>query len=88
MFKHLVRAMIGLAVLAGFLLPGMAHVTQSLAPTPTKAPLVLFHEDFSTRANRWQLADLGKKSAIAYTADGLELRASVPHYGMWSVPDK
>jgi len=68
-----------------FSLSSMAQV-QGVSPTATPAH-VLFHDDFLTRADRWQVIDLGVKAAISYTAAGLLLRGSQPHYAVWTVPD-
>src|SRR6266851_8244568 len=87
MSKWMVRALIAIVigVLSGSLLPGMVRV-EGANPTPTPAR-VLFHDDFLTRADRWQAFDLGSKAAVAYTADGLLLRGSPAHYAVWTVPD-
>src|SRR5579859_1003136 len=87
MAKWLVRALIVtlIGALSGGLLPGRARV-EGANPTPTPAR-VLFHDDFLTRADRWQAFDLGNKAAVAYTADGLLLRGNPAHYAVWTVPD-
>ncbi len=50
-------------------------------------PIVLFHDDFTTRADRWQLIDLGAKASINYDAAALRLTAKPANYAMWSIPD-
>jgi hypothetical protein len=52
-------------------------------PEPTR---VWFHEDFSTRANRWRLLDLGK-AVVSYDDSALSLEAQPADYALWSVPD-
>jgi len=87
-------SLIGAFALLSVLLPGPAHVAarivegivEGTSPTPTPVR-VLFRDDFLTRANRWRAFDLGKKSAVSYTADGLLLRGSPAHYAIWTVPD-
>jgi hypothetical protein len=53
--------------------------------TPGAAP-VWFREDFSTRANRWRLFDLGK-AAITFEESTLVLRATPADYALWTIPD-
>ncbi len=55
------------------------------AATPDAAP-VWFREDFSTRANRWRLFDLGK-AAITFEESTLVLRATPANYALWTIPD-
>ncbi len=52
-------------------------------PTPTH---IWFREDFTTRANRWRLLDVGK-AVVAYDQSTLSLRADPADYALWSVPD-
>lgn len=47
---------------------------------------IWFREDFTTRANRWRLFDLGK-AAITYGQTGLSLRTAASDYALWSFPD-
>jgi hypothetical protein len=47
---------------------------------------VWFREDFSTRANRWRLFDVGK-AVVSYDQSALKLRADPANYALWSVPD-
>jgi hypothetical protein len=47
---------------------------------------VWFREDFSTRANRWRLFDVGK-AGVSYDQSTLKLRADPANYALWSVPD-
>jgi len=65
----------------------LAHLMPTYDPTPTP-PVVLYRDDFSTRADRWRLFDLGK-AAIAYDNANSDLRlsAKAAHYALWSVPD-
>src|SRR5438045_9165888 len=79
-------SLIGALALFSLLLSGSAFVVQGVSPTPTSVR-VLFRDDFLTRANRWRSFDLGKKSAVSYTADGLLLRGSLAHYAVWTIPD-
>jgi hypothetical protein len=55
------------------------------AATPDSAH-VWFHEDFSTRANRWRLLDLGK-ATITFEESTLVLRATPADYALWTFPD-
>ena len=52
--------------------------------TPTPAIHALFHEDFSTRANRWRLFNLGK-AVIDYQGSALVMQAKPANYALWSV---
>ena len=63
--------------------PGI--VSAQDAATPDSAP-VWFREDFSTRANRWRLFDLGK-AAITFEDSTLVLRANPANYALWTIPD-
>src|SRR3954469_5941116 len=47
---------------------------------------IWFREDFTTRANRWRLYDLGK-ATVDYTNSGLVLRSTASQYAVWSIPD-
>jgi hypothetical protein len=47
---------------------------------------IWFREDFTTRANRWRLFDVGK-AAISYGQSGLSLRTAASDYALWSFPD-
>ena len=80
-------------------IPGRVALAQdNSTPTPTAAatvgaatPHIWFHENFSTRANRWRLFDLSGKSTIAYEEPGqlpgLDLVAQVADYPFWTIPD-
>jgi hypothetical protein len=50
------------------------------------SPNVWFHDDFSTRANRWRLVDL-EKAVVTYDESGLNMRATPANYALWSIPD-
>jgi hypothetical protein len=50
------------------------------------AARIWFREDFTTRANRWRLFDVGK-AAISYGQNGLSLRTATSDYALWSFPD-
>jgi len=52
----------------------------------TNAARIWFREDFTTRANRWRLFDVGK-AAITYGQSGLSLRTDASDYALWSFPD-
>ena len=49
-------------------------------------PAVWFHDDFSTRANRWRLVDL-EKAVVTYDQSALNMHATRSGYALWSVPD-
>lgn len=61
-------------------------------PTPTgTTPHIWFHEDFSTRADRWRLFSVDGKSSVSYEEpgqpSGLALEAQAANYGFWTLPD-
>ncbi len=66
--------------LNGAAIPARADDT---TPTP---PVVLFHDDFTARADRWRLIDLSKAS-ISYDPAALRLTAKPANYALWSIPD-
>jgi hypothetical protein len=84
-----VLAVIGL-LLFGVALAGNHVVTRAEGEPTASAIHVWFHEDFSTRANRWRLLDVGK-AVVSYdqTTDEttLNLRADPADYALWSIPD-
>jgi hypothetical protein len=59
----------------------------------TPAPFVnqntLFHDDFTTKADRWRLLDLGQRASIGYdvSAGTLDVALGAAHYALWSIPD-
>src|SRR5439155_356939 len=87
--RILVLAVIGLLLL-GAALAG-SHVVTRAEGQPTSSPVhVWFRDDFSTRANRWRLLDVGK-AVVTYDQSTdqttLNLRADPADYALWSVPD-
>jgi hypothetical protein len=73
--------------IAGLLVSsGLGSSTVVSAQGNEAAGHVWFHEDFSTRANRWRLYDLGK-ATVDYSVNGLVLRATASQYAVWSIPD-
>src|SRR5262245_33624549 len=82
--RLIVLAAFGLLVLSGVI--GGQGVVRAQGQT-TSSPLhVWFREDFSTRANRWRLLDIGK-AVVTYDQSTLSLRADPADYALWSVPD-
>lgn len=83
-------SLVGLAILGVCLIgsmwmgaPAAVYAQDSKTPAPAH---VWFREDFSTRANRWRLFDLGKAS-VGYAQTGLALKATPPDYAVWTIPD-
>ena len=60
---------------------------QSNVTTP--APNTLFHDDFTTQADRWKLVNLGQKASIGYDvqAGTLDVAVGAASYALWSIPD-
>ncbi|SRR5258708_191899 len=84
MAKYLVSIIVCLVILCG---GSAATRTLSAGNTPTPTAVhALFHEDFSTRANRWRLLDM-QKANVDYSADGMSLQAVLPNYALWTYPD-
>jgi len=95
MFKRFVLLTLTVCLASGLLLIGSIPTSRAIAQdeaTPTATgPHVWFHEDFSTRANRWRLFDLSGKSKVAYEEPGLppglSLEADTADYALWTLPD-
>ncbi len=78
--------LIGLLIAIVFIAPVQGSIrARQDSPTPTP-PVVLFHDDFSTHADRWKLFNLGKAS-IRYDATVLRVETNSDNYALWSVPD-
>ncbi len=62
---------------------------QTSAPTPAPNPITLFHDDFTTEADRWRLLDLGQKASVGYdiSAGTLNVAVGASNYALWSIPD-
>ena len=58
-------------------------------PAPNPNLVTLFHDDFTTEADRWRLLDLGQKASIGYniSAGTLDVAISTTNYALWSFPD-
>jgi hypothetical protein len=82
--RLVVLAAIGLLVLTGVL--GNHGVALAQGQTTSSSLHIWFREDFSTRANRWRLLDIGK-AVVTYDQSTLSLRADPADYALWSVPD-
>jgi hypothetical protein len=81
--------------LAGLAIIGVLLVSSIWVGAPrvvraqgNKTPVahIWFREDFTTRANRWRLFDLGK-AAVTYEQAGLTLKATPADYALWTIPD-
>ncbi len=54
----------------------------------TPVPIdVLFHTDFTTRADRWRLTGDQSKGTIDYDESSLRFTTKAANYALWSVPD-
>ncbi|HVO43218.1 MAG TPA: hypothetical protein VMT34_11375 [Aggregatilineales bacterium] len=66
---------------------GVPSRAQDTTPTPVK---VIFSDDFSTRANRWNTFDLGKAKIDfdeTVSPSVLAITAQQSNYSLWTIPD-
>ncbi|MHB8629235.1 MAG: hypothetical protein ACYDBJ_21925 [Aggregatilineales bacterium] len=63
--------------------------TVATTPAPNANPITLFHDDFTTEADRWRLLDLGQKASVGYdvSAGTLKVAVGASNYALWSIPD-
>jgi hypothetical protein len=83
--RTILLAAVALLVLMGVLAGGQVVIRAQGQSTSSPAH-IWFRDDFSTRANRWRLLDVGK-AVVTYDQSTLNLRADPANYALWSVPD-
>jgi hypothetical protein len=85
--RTLAGALIGMIGLVAQSIP--IHAQTSAPPAPGANPITLFHDDFTTEADRWRLLDLGQKASVGYdiNAGTLNVAVGAAGYALWSTPD-
>lgn len=58
-------------------------------PAPPASQNTLFHDDFTTEADRWRLLDFGSNASVVYDIGTGTLNVAVvaANYALWSIPD-